>query len=351
MRTLVLFLAFWFGQHALAQPRSEDVSFDGAEGFKLQGTLLRPEANADDKRPAVLLLPGSGPTDRDGNQPPHLITDLLKQIAERLASEGVATLRFDKRAVAAYSPAWPKNLEDFSEFFSFEHFTDDADAAYRFLRSAPGIDPSHVFILGHSEGGLIALTLAAKLTDADQRPAGLILVGTAGRVGDLVIREQIDRALSPPAVDLSTRSSYLAHLDGAIAALKEDRELATDIPRDLLAALNPHCRKLLHAYFTIDPAEIAGKVRGPVLIVQGEKDAQVSAELDTPLLETALRSRSAPSPPAAAANTVEVHLIAEASHNLKLRRGDSDPATAGPVHPEALELLTRWTLKESGLPR
>src|SRR5688500_9758350 len=80
------------------KPMPLEVSFTGAGGLKLNGTVLLPSGGRDQKFPAVLLLPGSGPTDRNGNQPPVLVTDLLKQIADRLAAEGIASLRFDKRS-------------------------------------------------------------------------------------------------------------------------------------------------------------------------------------------------------------------------------------------------------------
>ena len=82
--------------------RERRVGFAGAQGLELQGSLALPAATPQEGSPALLLLPGSGPTDRDGNQPPFLTTNLLKQIAERLAEEGVASLRFDKRAARTY---------------------------------------------------------------------------------------------------------------------------------------------------------------------------------------------------------------------------------------------------------
>ncbi len=98
----------------------------------LHGTFLMPASS--DKAPAVLLIPGSGPTDRDGNQKPGLISDLLKQIAERLATEGIATYRFDKRAVSTYYPLWPKDIEGFNSFMSFWNFVGDVQAAYAMHR-------------------------------------------------------------------------------------------------------------------------------------------------------------------------------------------------------------------------
>lgn len=96
-----------------------EVAFNGAGGFQLRGTLVLPSATKG-KVPGVLLLPGSGPSDRNGNQPPQLVTDLLKQIAERLAADGFASLRFDKRAAAVYATTWPKDMAAMNNFFSYD---------------------------------------------------------------------------------------------------------------------------------------------------------------------------------------------------------------------------------------
>lgn len=323
---------------SLVRAQPVEVEFKGADGFELSGTLLLPEAEG--RRPAMLLLPGSGPTDRDGNQPPMMKTDLLKQIAERLAAEGVATLRFDKRAAHVHMEKWPKGLEAMGEVFAFEKFVGDATAAYRFLRGHERIDPARVGILGHSEGGLIALQIGADLAESEERPAALILAATAGRVLDEVLREQISALLKKQTQDEKVRAEYMGHLERGIAAAKAGEAMPADMPIGLKPLFNASVAKLLHAYFTIDPAELAKKVRGPVLILQGEKDAQVSAERDLPRLESALRSREG--------RSVEVVVVEGASHNFKEVKGEDDLAFMGPVMPRALEGIGEWCGKVLG---
>src|SRR5262245_46384223 len=99
---------------AAAKPRekSREVTFD-SDGLKLEGTFELP-IGVTGRAPAVLLLPGSGPTDRNGNSRLGITTDLLKQIAEELAKNGIASLRFDKRAIAHYSSNWPKDIKEMS---------------------------------------------------------------------------------------------------------------------------------------------------------------------------------------------------------------------------------------------
>src|ERR1700733_14331833 len=123
---------------ARAGSTEREVNFVGAEGTTLSGTLEVPAHF--EACPALVLLAGSGPTDRDGNQPPGLITDLLKQIADGLAEKGVVTLRFDKRGMYANRAEKPKDTGKFGEFFSWENFVGDAESAYRFLRQQPEVD-------------------------------------------------------------------------------------------------------------------------------------------------------------------------------------------------------------------
>jgi len=132
-----------------------EVTFAGHGGFQLHGTLVAPATKG--KVPGILLLPGSGPSDRNGNQPPGLITDLLKQIAERLAADGYASLRFDKRAAHGYAGSWPKDIAGLNDFFSWDSFVGDARAGFEFLKSQPEVNPKQTVIAGHSEGATIAM--------------------------------------------------------------------------------------------------------------------------------------------------------------------------------------------------
>src|SRR5262245_24748089 len=104
---------------AAQAPAEEEVSFTGEGSLTLHGTLVLPPG-AEGRVPALLLLPGSGPTDRDGNQPPMLVTDLLQQVADALASAGVASLRFDKRAAHVHASDWPTELAAQQSFFAYE---------------------------------------------------------------------------------------------------------------------------------------------------------------------------------------------------------------------------------------
>jgi pimeloyl-ACP methyl ester carboxylesterase len=284
-----------------------EVTFKGAGGMNLKGVVSVPTATA--PVPGVLLLPGSGPTDRSGNQPPALITNLLKEIAERLEKEGFATMRFDKRAAHVYSAVWPKTLPLMNDFFVWENFVGDARAALKHLADQPGVDKKRLIVLGHSEGGLIAAQIAADTVGTADSPAALILMATAGRRLDIVVREQVTASLNRSGLSAEIQKPYLDYMEKAITQIKADATVPPNPPAGMAGLFNESASKLMRSYFTLEPTELLAKFVGPVLIVQGEQDIQVLATKDTPALEKALKARSK--------GTVETVLVPGASHNFK----------------------------------
>lgn len=321
----------------LAAPSETEVTFRGTGGFELKGTLARP-AGVKGKTLGVLLLPGSGPTDRDGNQPPRLTTDLLKQLAARLASAGYASLRFDKRAAHVYLAKMPKDTAGQNDFFRWECFVGDAKAALAFLGAQTGIDAKRLVVAGHSEGSLIACAVGHDLAGKPNAPAGLILMGAPGRTLDIVIREQVGASLKRSGLSAEAQKPYLDYTEKAIAQIKKDATVPPNPPQGLGALFPPNATKLMKAYFTNDPAKLVAIYPGPVLIVQGEKDIQIQAKVDTPRLAKVLRSRKR--------GSTDVFVVPGASHNLKAV-GDpqKDPGFSGPVVPAALDRIAAWLKK------
>ena len=114
--------------------------------------------------PGVVLVGGSGPTDRDGNNSLlPLRIDLLKQIAELLAKNGIASLRYDKRGVAASAAQPPARFEEQERFYAWDNYVGDVMAAHAELLRHDEIKPYATALLGHSEGGLLALAAAAAM--------------------------------------------------------------------------------------------------------------------------------------------------------------------------------------------
>jgi pimeloyl-ACP methyl ester carboxylesterase len=316
------------------RPSDADVTFKGVGGLELSGTLSVPDGLTG-RVPGLLLLPGSGPTDRDGNQPPVMIVELLKQASQRLTKEGFVTLRFDKRAVASYQDKWPKDVAAQNDFFSWESFVGDAKAALDFLRSQPQVDPGRVIVIGHSEGSVIAMQLGRDLVGKQDAPAGLVLVGAPGRpTGDLV-REQVAANVRRAEMSDGIQKQYNDYVDKAIKQVVKDGTIPPDPPRGLAGLFPASCAKLLRSYFTTDPAKLVTPYDGPVLIVQGEKDIQVSTQRDTRPLEEALRARPK--------GTVDTYIVPGASHNLKhVEDQEKQPGFIGPVVPEAFDKIVSW---------
>lgn len=241
------------GQPVFAGGVEQEVSIDGGAG-PLWGTLLRPAG--DHPVPAVLILSGSGPTDRDGNGP-SLRNDSLKQLAETLAAAGIASLRVDKRGVGASAGAAVSEAA-----LRFETYVADAVNWADYLAARDWV--LGVAIVGHSEGALIG-TLAA----LERPPAGLVAIAGAGLPAGRLLRRQLAAAGLP--------RDLLRQAETAIDALEEGRQVA-DVDEALGPLLRPSVQPYLISWFRHDPAEALSKVAAPVLVIQGSRDLQVSVD-------------------------------------------------------------------------
>ncbi|HTV73056.1 MAG TPA: alpha/beta fold hydrolase [Candidatus Acidoferrales bacterium] len=241
---------------------SSDLTLSTATG-QIAGTLEMPETpvgpallGAQGPVPVVLIIAGSGPTDRNGNNPMGVTGNTYRLLAEALAAHGIASVRYDKRGVGMSKAAMVSPL-------TFSIYVDDAVGWVRMLRADPRF--SHVVLAGHSEGSLIALLAAAK-TPVD----GVISLEGAGRpIGD-VLTSQIE-AQGPSAAPL------LGPLQNAITDLRAGRD-PQDLPPALMPLFPPYLYAFLHEVLNIDPATAAAQAKAPLAIVQGEADMQVGVE-------------------------------------------------------------------------
>jgi dienelactone hydrolase len=308
------------------------VTFVGADGVLLAGTIQLPAGEG--AGPAMVLLAGSGPTNRDGNQPPSLMTDLLKQIARGLADKGIISLRFDKRGMYANAGGLPKDKTMYGDFFSWENFVGDAAAAFRFLRQQPRVDPDRVGILGHSEGGLLALESARLLTSEGHAPSVLILISTPGRPIEAVIADQLKNLLARQGASQQQTDYFLSENSRIARAIMQSGKVPPDVPAGLASLYPQYLGKFLHSEFAMDPGTLAAGFPGPVLIIAGSADTQVSPDREAKALDLALASRQR-----------DVHTLAiipKASHNLKIASNETDPGFDGPVAPAAMDQLQQW---------
>lgn len=226
------------------------ISLDTGTG-ELFGTLLLPKSP--NPVPVVLIIAGSGPTDRDGNNSDGGRNDSMKRLALILAKHNIASVRYDKRGVAASRPATPDERD-----LSIEKYVDDAVAWAAKLKTDSRLGP--LILMGHSEGALVA-TLAAERAGA----VALISVAGTGRPVDQVVREQLQDRLPPP---LLARSEQLIE---EIKAGKTDN----DVPEPLQVVFRPSVQPYLISLFRQNPTVAFGQLKIPTLIIQGRNDMQV----------------------------------------------------------------------------
>lgn len=226
------------------------------------GTLTVP--NNSKPSPIVLIVAGSGPTDRDGNSPLGIQTNAYKMLSESLAINGISTLRFDKRGIGKSKPAMTSESE-----LRFETYINDVIAWISLLKSDKRF--SSIIILGHSEGSLIGM-IAAEQTNV----AGFISISGVGKSADKVLQEQLKNKLPPELLDESNK---------ILDSLKIGKTVSNVNP-NLVALYRSSVQPYMISWIKYDPAKEISKLKIPVLIVQGTTDLQVTVN-DSKLLSAA----------------------------------------------------------------
>jgi dienelactone hydrolase len=238
----------------------------GTGEWQLPGTLTMPKGEG--PFPAVVLVHGSGPNDRDETIGPN---KPFKDIAWGLASRGIAVLRYDKRS-KVYGPkmATMANMGKMDNFTVKEEVIDDALAAAKVLRGSTGIDPKRVFVLGHSNGGL----LAPRIGKADPKIAGLIMMAGC-------ITQPVEKCLLRQA-------TYIASLSGPITddAKKEIDKQVQSLMKSVPDSYNQDFDDYIRA-----ATEMAKSLKQPMLVIQGARDYQ-AIEADFNTWKAALSSRT-----------------------------------------------------------
>lgn len=303
-------------QAAAATPLSTEVEAPGPLG-PLRGTMLAP---AGASRAAMIMVPGSGPTDRDGNNPAGVRAATMRLLAEGLAANGITSIRIDKRGMFGSGGA----VADANRV-SIPDYVEDVRQWVMVARERTGA--SCVWVLGHSEGGLVALA-------AGQQPeglCGLVLVSTAGRPIGTILREQLR---ANPA-----NAPLLGQAIPAIDSLEAGRRVDTaNLHPALMPLFAPPVQDYLINLMSYDPARLAGSVRLPMLIVQGLRDLQVT-QADAEGL-------------AAANSAARLVLLSDTNHVLKAVPADDramNAATYGdpslPLAPGVVEAIAGFVTR------
>lgn len=308
-------------QVVVSRPNDERVRIP-ANGFTLAGTVSKPTAPSESPRPAVVLVGGSGPADRDGVA---FGIATLGELASALADAGFIVLRYDKRGVGQ-SGGRPETA-------GLPDFSDDQRAAIKFLSERKDVDNKRIAVAGHSEGGLVSLISAGK----DKRVAAVVLLATPGVSGsDLVLAQQqhlLSRSNLPDA-DRQTRIDLQKRINDAAMTGKGLEAFPPDVRRQID---NTEFQSLLNT----DPAKIVPGVRQPILIVQGNLDTQVAPD-NAERLEALARSRKQPA-------SVDVVKVPDVNHLLAAATtGEVDEYASLPdkhVSPAVSSAMVEWLKK------
>ena len=340
-------------QAAVSLYRSEQVTYQNAgAGISFGGTLSMP--NGDGPFPAVLLISGSGPQDRNetafGHRPFLVLSD-------NLTKKGIAVLRVDDRGVGMSQG----NLSQATS----RDLADDVLAGVAFLKSRPEIDPSCIGLLGHSEGALIAPMVAAESQDV----AFIVLLAPPGLPGEEVLFDQarrINEALgeTPEAIERGRRIQEAVfevlktEVDGATAFEKLRtvfRESVAELPEatqaelagSLDAFVDGQARQVLTPWFRFylmyDPAPALAKVKCPVLAIFGGKDLQVSPEVNREPVEKALAEGGNTDHEVVTFDSVN-HMLQTAETGLPMEY----PKITETMSPEVMGFVDEWIVKRFG---
>jgi hypothetical protein len=306
---------------AISRPNDEQVRVP-AIGFTLAGTLSKPMEPSPSPRPAVILAAGAGPLDRDALT---FGIPILGQLADALANAGFIVLRYDKRGVGQSGGR--------TEVATLADFSDDQRAALKFLMSRKDVDDKRIAVVGHSEGGLVSLISAAK----ERRVAAVGLLATPGVSGSDLVLEQQRHALSK-----SNRSD--AEKQARIDMQKKINDAA--ITGKGLDALTAAVRRQIdnaefQSVLASDPAKLIPNVKQPILVVQGERDAEV-VPTNADRLEALAKARKQPA-------AVEVVKIPGVNHLLvPAQTGEADEYASladKQISPVATAAVVDWLKK------
>jgi pimeloyl-ACP methyl ester carboxylesterase len=314
-----------------ALARRETPEFDRDEvtieqgDARLAGLITRPKGS-EGALPAVFFISGSGMQDRDGYSSGLDVG--THELLDRLTAEGFLVLRVDDRGAGASEAP----LDD----MPYDDLVADARACVHLLRQREDVDASRVALIGHSEGGLTALILAGEMPEL----AAIVLMASPGRPVLELMREQLLRAKRQEGATPEELEAYAESMDAFIAQVATDEPIDTgQLPRELQLFLP--MRAWMRSHAQQDPIEHVAGVRCPVLIVQGDRDIQVSTERDARPLLAALET--------AGHDDHELIVFPELDHLFKKTIGEEssglDYLKSRPVDPAFLDAVSAW-LKE-----
>lgn len=252
MKNLFLLIFAVLSVSVFAFGQSEETIILKTETGDIEGTLTTPDTKL--PVPVALIIAGSGPTDRNGNNP-MMTNNSLKMLSAELAKKGIASLRYDKRGIAASQKAGMKEAD-----LRFEMYIKDAVDWVHLLSQNKQF--SQVVVIGHSEGSLIGM-----VASQNQKVGKFVSIAGAGQSADQIIREQLK---AQPAFVLEQSTPILDELVKG--------NTVENVPPMLNSLFRPSVQSYMISWFKYDPQLEIAKLKKAVLIVQGTTDIQVSIE-------------------------------------------------------------------------
>jgi pimeloyl-ACP methyl ester carboxylesterase len=246
---ITFFLAFFFS-YVIGQ--IETVFTLKTETGNLEGSLLIPETK--ERIPIALIIAGSGPTDRNGNNP-MMTNNSLKMLASGLTENGIATLRYDKRGVGKSISAWTKEFD-----LRFETYINDVKHWIDLLKKDKRF--SEIIVIGHSEGSLIGI-IASQQTEV----AKFVSIAGIGESAGNLIRNQ-----------LKDQPKFILDQSLPIIDKLEKGDTVNKVPPFLFSLFRPSVQPYIISWFKYDPQKEIAKLEIPILIIQGTTDIQVKVE-------------------------------------------------------------------------
>ncbi len=261
-------------------------------GATHHGTLTLPESAAgaaEEPMPGVLIISGSGPTDRDGNSPLRPNAGTNRNFARVLSDAGVASLRYDK--LGSGETGLPQGDDGEQGTIDYDDYENGVVAAYSELAEQPEVDPERLLVLGHSEGALFALR--APQVVQDPPPEALLLAAPPGEryldTIDRQVTEQVRRAESAGDFDSQQATQVVSDTRYGISRLRADEPLPDDMHAALDGLFEPQVEPFLRRIDETDPVELANDLPADTetLVLWGTADAQI-AENDVDRVMTGL---------------------------------------------------------------
>jgi pimeloyl-ACP methyl ester carboxylesterase len=299
-----------------------EISFR-SDVYQLAGTMTIPDVG--DAFPTVLFIPGSGQVDRDENHK-KVRLNVFRELADFLTTNGIASLRYDKRGVGASSG-------NYWETGYYDNIS-DALAALDFLKTQREVNAEQIFLLGHSEGAYISTRIAASGASI----AGAILLAAGARRGEDTLKWQALKVVE----GMRGFNKWLIKLLHINVAKSQQKQLdkikksEKDYYRvQLIAKINA---KWMREFIAYNPADDLPKITAPVLAITGSKDIQVNPE-DLKLMEKIIKS------------PLEYHILPDVTHLLRKEEGVASISNyrklvKRPLDERIPEIIVNWLFRQ-----